>query len=85
LPTPGIKYSHLFWTIVYSTQMIYVHRCDVTAICSVDFIHRLYVLQPQRFEGCLFLLHQVNLLRWVRSIELASIGGKFYNTVVKNI
>jgi hypothetical protein len=47
-----------------------------TAYCDLLFglIHRPYVLQPLRFEGWLFR-HQVNLLWWVRSIELASIGG----------
>jgi hypothetical protein len=40
----------------------------------LDFIHRPYVPQPQRFEVWLFPRHQVNLLWWVRSIELVSIG-----------
>jgi hypothetical protein len=47
----------------------------ITAIYSLDFIHCLYILQPQRFKRWLFPRHQVNLLCWVRSIELASIGG----------
>jgi hypothetical protein len=49
--------------------------CCITAIYYLNFIHRPYVLQPQRFKGWLFPRHQVNLLCWVRSIELASIGG----------
>jgi hypothetical protein len=39
----------------------------------LDFIHRPYVLLPQCFEGWFFPHHQVNLLCWVWSIELASI------------
>jgi hypothetical protein len=46
-----------------------------TAIYYSDFIHRPYVLKPQRFEGRLFPRHQVYLLCWVWSTELASIGG----------
>jgi hypothetical protein len=41
----------------------------------LDFVHRPYVIRPQRFEGWLFPRLQVNLIWWVRSIELASIGG----------
>jgi hypothetical protein len=33
------------------------------AICSLDFMHRLYVLQPQHFEGWLFPRHQVVIQR----------------------
>jgi hypothetical protein len=47
-----------------------------TATYFFDFIHRPYDFQPQRFEGWLFRRHQVILLWWVRSIELASIGGR---------
>jgi hypothetical protein len=47
----------------------------------LDFIHRPYVfLQSQRFEGWFFPRHQVNLLCWVRSVELASVG-----VIAKNI
>jgi hypothetical protein len=46
-----------------------------TAICYLDFFHRPYVLQPQRFKGWFFPRHQVkptllgpvdraNLYRW---------------------
>jgi hypothetical protein len=32
---------------------------SITAIFYLDFIHRPYVLQPQRFKGCFFPRHQV--------------------------
>jgi hypothetical protein len=45
------------------------------AICFLDFLHRLHVFQPLRFEGWLFPCPQVYLLWWVWLMELASIGA----------
>jgi hypothetical protein len=42
--------------------MCYSQTDTMIAVYYLDFIHRLYVLQPQRFEGWVFLRHQVNLL-----------------------
>jgi hypothetical protein len=33
--------------------------CCITGICCLDFIHRPYVLQPQRFRGWFFPRLQV--------------------------
>jgi hypothetical protein len=55
--------------IPYSSKMYFT-----TAIYYLDCIHRPYVLQPQSFEGWFFPRHQMNLLCWVRSTELAFIG-----------
>jgi hypothetical protein len=52
-----------------------------TAIVYLDFIHCPYVLQPQRFEGWFIPKHQVNLLCWVQSIELAFFGGPSLETL----
>jgi hypothetical protein len=55
---------------MFLTMVLYY--CDL----FFGLIHRLIVLQPQRVEGWLFPRHQVNLICWVRSIELAFIGGR---------
>jgi hypothetical protein len=38
---------------------IAINEMIVTAIYYLDFIHRPYILQPQRLEGWLFPRHQV--------------------------
>jgi hypothetical protein len=56
----------------YRNSSLNVFDYGVVSLRSIflDFIHRPYVSQPQRFPR-----YQVNLLWWVRSIELVSIGG----------
>jgi hypothetical protein len=62
-----MKYTNLYFEENIHVQSININ--DLTAIYSLDFIHRLYVFQPQRFEEWLSPRHQVNLLWWVRSID----------------
>jgi hypothetical protein len=54
-----------------------------TTIYFLDFLHRLLVSQPQRFEGWLFPRHQVNLLCWVRSMEPDDEGRAIPRNVVE--
>jgi hypothetical protein len=50
----------------------------------LDFLQRLLVFKPQRFEGWLFPRPQVHVLWWVRSMELASIDVFFFLSGVIN-
>jgi hypothetical protein len=62
---------------------------SITAIYYLDFIHRPYVLQPQRFKGWLFPRHQVkptlldpvnraSFCWWILSIKHAGCTFQLY-------
>jgi hypothetical protein len=70
----GMTVTNICFSGTVQWQWKWLHK--IIANYFLDFIHRPCVFQPLRFEGWLFPRHQVNLLWWVRSIELASIGHR---------
>jgi hypothetical protein len=68
----SIRASTFVSLLICPVKMRQLAAVLITAIYYLDFIHRPYVFQPQRFKGWFFPRHQVNLLCWVESVALAS-------------
>jgi hypothetical protein len=63
LGSHGSEYENVFWGVA---------PCNLVEDTAIYYLDLVLVFQPLRFEG--WPRHLVNLLCWVQSIELASIG-----------